>query len=282
MSTNNALAITRERYTQLANMLDGQRSKLGQVIPAAMGGLTPSRLIAVVMDAMSRTPKLLECDPRTIVRAMVQAAEVGLELGSPLGEAYLVPFWSSKRQVSEAQFVPGYRGLIKLMSLDPAVSFVAAELVRAGDVFEWELGTTPRIVHKPGAGPTRVRGEVVAAYAVIHYRHGGLPSFTVMDREELDTLENDGKKKDKYNSGPWWNHTDEMRRKCPIRRLSKTARVSLHDPALLSKAIEADEIADARAEGRIAEGFQGRRAAELRSMVGAGDAPVVVTGEEVE
>jgi recombination protein RecT len=278
----NALATMRDRYTHLASSLEKQRGQLAAVIPPAMAGLTPSRAIAVLLDACSRTPSLLDCDPKTLVRACVQAAEMGLELGSPLGEAYLVPFWSSRKQVKEAQCIPGYRGLIKLMSLDPAVSYVAAELVRQNDAFDYSLGTNPRIEHKPGSGDIRNRGDVTHAYAVIHYRHGGVPSFTVMDRAELDALEIDGKKKDKFKSGPWWGHTDEMRRKCPIRRLAKTARVSLHDPSLLSRAIEADEIADGRAEGRIAEGFSGRRAAEMREMLRAGDAPVVVTGEEVD
>lgn len=276
-----ALTTAQDRYKALGGMLEGQRNKLAQVIPAAMGGMTPSRAIAVVLDACSRQPKLLECDMRTIVRACVQAAEVGLELGSPLGEAYIVPFWSSKRHVSEAQFVPGYRGLIKLMCLDPTVSHVAAELVREGDVFEWEMGTAPRIVHRPSPGSARIRGAVTYAYAVIQYRHGGAPAFTVMDREELDHLEKTGKEKDKYKSGPWYHHTDEMRRKCPIRRLAKTARVSLHDPALLSRALEADTLADERASGRVAEGFAGRRAEEMRAMLGAGDQPVVVDAEEV-
>lgn len=277
-----ALATMRDRYTHLANSLESQRTKLAQVIPPAMAGLTPSRCMAVVLDACSRTPKLLECDPKTLVRATLQSAEMGLELGSPLGEAYLVPFWSSRRSVSEAQCIPGYRGLIKLMSLDPAVSYVAAELVRQSDSFDYALGTSPHITHKPGSGDIRNRGDVTHAYAVIHYRHGGVPAFTVMDRAELDVLEVEGKKKDKYKSGPWWHHTDEMRRKCPIRRLAKTARVSLHDPSLLSRAIEADEVADARAEGRVADGFVGRRQDEMREMLKARLAPVVVTGEEVD
>lgn len=279
---SNALATIEDRYRHLASSLEKQRTRLAQVIPPAMAGLTPSRAMAVVLDACSRTPTLLECEPKTLVRACVQAAEMGLELGSPLGEAYLVPFWSSKRQVKEAQCIPGYRGLIKLMSLDPAVSYVAAELVRQNDSFDYALGTSPRIEHKPGSGDVRNRGTVTHAYAVIHYRHGGVPAFAVMDRAELDVLENDGKKKDKYKSGPWWHHTDEMRRKCPIRRLAKTARVSLHDPSLLSRAIEADEIADARADGRVAEGFSGRRTDEMKEMLKARLAPVVVTGEEVD
>jgi recombination protein RecT len=277
-----ALATLGDRYKALSSLLEQQRTALAQVIPPAMAGMTPSRAIRVVLDACSRDPKLLECSPRSIVRAVVQAAEVGLELGSPLGEAYLVPFWSSKKQSSEATFVPGYKGLIKLMCLDPNVSHVSAELVRAGDVFDHELGLTPKLVHRPGPGSDRNRGEVTHAYAVIHYRHGGVPAFTVMDRESLDALEKDGKNKDKYKRGPWWQHTDEMRRKCPIRRLAKTARVSLHDPALLSRAIEADEIGDMRATGKLPDGFVGRRAAEMREMLGAGDAPVVVDAEEVE
>ena len=279
--TTNALATTVDRMTNLSNMLEARRTRIEQVIPAAMAGFTPSRAIAVVIDACARTPKLLECDPKTIVRAAIQAAEVGLELGSPLGEAYLVPFYNSKRKCKEAQFIPGYKGLIKLMSLDSRVSHVESTVVHAGDVFEWERGTSPKIVHKPGIGTKRLRGDVVAAYAVIHYVHG-MAAFEVMDLDELTKLRDEGREKDQYKSGPWWNHTLEMYRKCPIRRLAKTARVSLHDHSLLSRAIEADEMADLGAAGKLApEGFKGARAAEMRAMLGAGDSRVVVDAEEV-
>lgn len=278
----NALATLGDRYKALSSLLEQQRTALAQVIPPAMAGMTPSRAIRVTLDAISRNPKLLDCTQRSLVRAVVQSAEVGLELGSPLGEAYIVPYWNNKRRCHEATFIPGYKGLIKLMCLDPNVSHVSAELVRERDDFDYELGLTPKLMHRPGSGSERNRGEVTHAYAVIHYRHGGVPAFTVMDRELLDTLEKDGKAKDKYQTGPWFKHTDEMRRKCPIRRLAKTARVSLHDPALLSRAIEADEIGDMRATGKLPDGFVGRRAAEMREMLGAGDAPVVVDAKEVE
>ena len=280
MSTN-ALATNIDRMTNLSNMLEARRKRIEQVIPVAMAGFTPSRAIAVVIDACSRTPALLECDPKTIVRACVAAAEVGLELGSPLGEAYLVPFFNSRRGCKEAQFIPGYKGLIKLMSLDSRVSHVEATLVHAGDTFDWERGTSPRITHKPGAGTTRVRGDVVAAYAVIHYVHG-LAAFEVMDMDELAIIRDESRGKDKYKTGPWWKHTSEMYRKCPIRRMFKTARVSLHDHSLLSRAIEADEVADLGAVGKLApDGFKGARAAEMKAMLGAGDSRVVVDAEEV-
>lgn len=279
--TTNALATSRDRYINLGNMLEAQRTRITQVIPAAMAGFTPSRAIAVVLDACARQPALLECDPKTVVRACIAAAEVGLELGSPLGEAYLVPFYNGKRGCKEAQFIPGYKGLIKLMSLDSRVSHVDATLVCEADTFEWERGTHPKVVHRPGIGTKRLRGDIIAAYSVIHYAHGAA-AFEVMDIDELNEIRDESQKKDKYKTGPWWKYTSEMYRKCPIRRLAKTARVSLHDHSLLSRAIEADEMADLGAAGKLApEGFKGARAAEMKAMLGAGDSRVVVDAEEV-
>jgi hypothetical protein len=49
------------------------------------------RLTASALLIIADEPKILACDPGTIVRSVLQAATLGLDLASALGEAYLVP-----------------------------------------------------------------------------------------------------------------------------------------------------------------------------------------------
>lgn len=276
MST--ALATLKDRHAYLTNALEQSRPRLAQVIPLSTG-LTPSRAIAVVLDAVTREPSLLECEPRSIVRSCLQATEVGLELGSPLGEAYLVPFRNWKKgNRKEAQFIAGYKGLIKLVTLNERVELVEARLVREGDAFDYRLGTDAAIDHKPGKGTIRNRGIVTHAYALVRYTSGRV-QFDVMDRDELDRIRARAKAGDK---SPWSTDTDEMFRKCPVRRLTKYLRLS----PLAARAVDFDLRGEAVLRGELdpdAEGtFESGRARELRDMLGDRDKPVGVIDVEGE
>jgi recombination protein RecT len=254
-----ALASLRDRQVALANSLEQARERLLAVIPVSTG-LTPSRAIAVVLDAVSRDPSLLECHAPSVVRSVVHAAEIGLELGSPLGEAYLVPFKNSRKGFrKEASMIAGYKGLIKLAKGSPRVSHIEATLVREKDVFEYERGTSPRIVHKPGAGTLLQRGEVLYAYAVVAYVDG-LSQFEVMDRVELDRIKSNSR------GTPWRDHTDEMYRKCPIRRIAK----SLDLNPLARRAVEIDTLEEMRRgeiDAPFRDGLEAGRAKDLRDMI---------------
>lgn len=277
MST--AIATLTQRHASLAGDLEKHRDRLGAIIPVATG-MTPSRAIAVVLDAVVRQPELLDCTRASIVRAVLQAAEVGLELGSPLGEAYLVPFRNWKRgNQQEAQFVAGYKGFIKLMLMSPEVSHVDARLVREADVFDYDYGTSPQIKHRPGIGDIRQRGDVAYAYAITHYKSGRF-QFDVMDRAELDRIRESAKATGK--ASPWNAHTDEMFRKCPVRRLSKYSALS----PLAKRCVELDELsAMQRGEyggGEARAGFMAGRVEELKGLLGAGDRPVAIIEGEIE
>jgi recombination protein RecT len=228
-----AMVQVRQQFTEVSNMLTREHERLALVAPS---GFSPTRLTRIALNALARNPRLLECKPQSIVHAVTLSAELGLELGGALGEAYLVPF--KEKGVTKAQMIPGYRGLIKLAVQHPDVASMRADLVRAGDVFAYQLGTDPRIDHTPGQGTIEARGEVTHAYAVAFMKHGP-PQFSVMDRSELDPLYAEAKKKSgaMWWAAPWNKHTDEMRRKSPIRRLCKTMDLS----TLLRRALEHED-----------------------------------------
>src|SRR4249919_1917764 len=59
------------------------------------------RMLRTTMTAIQRNPKLLECTQVSLLAAIMQGAQLGLETDGVLGEAHLVPY---KKVV---QFIPG-------------------------------------------------------------------------------------------------------------------------------------------------------------------------------
>ena len=83
------------------------------------------RLIRVALTSFNLAPKLLDCTPRSLLGAVIQCAQLGLEPGV-LGHAYLIPFEKKKYNRETRQYetervdvnvVFGYPGLIDLLAL---------------------------------------------------------------------------------------------------------------------------------------------------------------------
>lgn len=201
-----------QRLDTLKKAFESSKASIAAVLPRH---ITPDRLIRIVTSACSRTPELLDCDPRSVVLATAQAAALGLEPNTPLGLSYLVPF---KKQ---AQFIPGYRGLIRLAIQSGEVQSIQARTVHERDICEIEYGTNQRLVHTPYMGSDGA-GDAIAFYAVAELKNGS-KLFEFMTRAEIDALRRRSKAS---NDGPWVTDYDEMAKKTVIRRLCKTLPLS--------------------------------------------------------
>ena len=178
------------------------------------------------MLAIARAPKLMECDPLSLFTAVSNAAELGLDFTQAKGHAYLVPFWSSRNHRMEAQFIPGYRGLIELMRRAGDVKMICAHNVYKKDTFSIKYGTKQELIHEPCiSGP---RGDFVGAYAVVWY-DDSLHDFMWMDNEALNKIKARSNSKDKKgnNVGPWITDEAEMRKKTVLRRIAKYVPISI-------------------------------------------------------
>lgn len=87
-------------------LLDSKRASLEAL---AQKHLNVDRLFKVALNSISSTPGLQKCTPSSLFRAIVSAAELGLEVGGALEHAYLVPY------KEKAELVIGYRGCLHLM-----------------------------------------------------------------------------------------------------------------------------------------------------------------------
>lgn len=191
------------------------------IASVAAKNITPERMVRLVCAAATRQPDLAECTPVSILRSMISAAEFGLEVCSGANEAYLVPYnVKVKRDGREcwekqAQFIPGYQGLVKKAIESGKVRNIEARVVYEKDQFDFEYGLEPTVKHKPHLGSDR--GQIVAVYAVAFLADGS-KQFEVMAKDEVDAIKDRGKEK-KFS--PWTSDYSEMARKTVVRRLYK-------------------------------------------------------------
>ncbi len=219
------------RSRQVRGLLDKMQGQIAMALPRHC---TAERMIRVGMTAIQRTPKLLECSDRSLLGAIVECSQLGLEPDGILGHAYLVPFKNRHTQQYEAQLIPGYKGLIDLARRSGQLSTIFAQTVRQEDEFDFEYGLEPALKHRP----TRKTepGPIIAFYAVAHLRDGGR-QFKVMWKREVDAIRGQSKAS---KEGPWVTHYEAMGEKTCLRQLCKLLPCSVE----LQKAVTLDELAE--------------------------------------
>lgn len=191
----------------------------------------PERFTRIVLTALSSNPQLQECTQDSFLGAMMQAAQLGLEPNTPLGQAYLIPYRDNRKGVTECTFQLGYQGLLNLAYRTGEYKDIYAHTVYENDEFEYELGMEPKLTHKPKLSG---RGKPVAYYAVFHLKNGGY-GMTVMSYEDVEKHKKAYSKSGNY--GPWANNFDSMAKKTCIKQLLKYAPKSIE----LATATAADE-----------------------------------------
>lgn len=205
---------------------ESQRSTLAAVLPKHVG---PDRMLKIALGALRTTPKLMQARTDTLLGAIIQCAQLGLEPNTPLGHAYLIPFENRSKGITEVQIVFGYKGLVDLARRSGQIVSIAAHEVRENDHFEYEYGLDEKLVHRPEMGE---RGEVIAFYAVAKLVGGGY-AFEVMSKADVIAIRDasQGWKQavrfKKEASSPWGAHFVEMGRKTVLRRLFKFLPVSI-------------------------------------------------------
>lgn len=213
---------------QMKNVAEFLTSKamMAQLKMALPKHVTPERLARIVLTEIRRTPKLLECRRESLLGAILQCAQLGLEPGT-LGQCWIIPYGP------EATFVAGYRGLAQLAWRSNMISSLSARAVFEGDVFAYDFGED-KISHKPGGESDPAK--LTHVYAVIHTSSGGR-LWDVMTRDEVEKIKTRSRA---GSSGPWKTDYAEMAKKTVFRRLMKIAPCS----AEIQTALSLEEAAD--------------------------------------
>lgn len=215
-------------------LLEGYRPQLLKALPKH---ISVDRMIRIALTEGQR-PEIMKCHRGSFLAAVLQACQLGLELGMGLGHAYLVPFnnWKTKRD--EVQLIPGYRGLIHLIRQSGMIEKFEARIVYARDNFTLSYGLADSLIHRPyiergrkskkAAGP----GAIIGAYAIARFK-GGEPLSEWMPIATIEAIRARSKAATK---GPWVTDYDEMCRKTVAKRLAKWCPMSPE----VARAIELD------------------------------------------
>lgn len=209
--------------------------------------MTADRLARIALTTIRTNPKLLECTPESLMAAVMQSAQLGLEPGI-LGHAYFVPFKNGKTGCTDVQFQIGYKGLLELVRRSGEVTSIAAHEVYENDFFEFEYGIDEKLTHRPNIAGDR--GEVYAYYAYAKYKDGG-HSFLVMSKKDI--LEYAKKYSKSYYkgqfSGPWATDFDAMAKKTVLKQLMKYMPLSIE----LQRQLSTDETVKMEIEEDMTE-----------------------------
>ena len=210
-------AAARQKQGGKATMQQYIKQMQNEIKKALPSVITPERFTRIVLSALSTNPKLAETTPQSFLGAMMTAAQLGVEPNTPLGQAYLIPYWNGKEKRLECQFQLGYKGLIDLAYRSGEVSVIQAQVVYENDEFTYSFGLEPQLKHVPAMS---ARGNPTHVYAVFRTKDGGY-GFEVMSMEDVRAHAQRYSKA--YNSGPWQTNFEEMAKKTVLKRVLKYA-----------------------------------------------------------
>lgn len=217
------------QVSEVEAFLVESQSKIQGLLPKH---ITAERMIRLAIHACESNPKLLLCSKASLLGALIEASEVGLEPIGVLGEAALIPYGKV------ATFQPMYKGLIKLARQAGNVIDIQAECVGENDEFDFYHATPHDVLHhRPSL---RGRGEWIGAWARAILPEGHI-KMLYYDLEKIERIRMMSKEP---NGMMWGNHWDEGAKKTVIKALCKT----LPQSPELARAIDIDNRVEVEVE----------------------------------
>jgi len=105
------------------DLIEKSKSQMALAIPNAM---SVDRLARVFVTEIRKNPKLMNCDKMSLMSALMQISQLGLEVGV-VGQAYLVPYGK------ECQLIVGYKGLVAMALRSGNVKSINCQVVYDDD-----------------------------------------------------------------------------------------------------------------------------------------------------
>lgn len=233
LTTTNQGQVVRDNgaaRNDLPSLLQRMGPEIAKALPKHVH---PDRMARIALTALRANPDLAKCTPASFLGSVLSAAQLGLEVNTPLGHAYLVPY------KGVCTLILGYKGMMDLARRSGQVASIYAHIVRPGDQFTVKLGLEQTIDHVPSEDPERESLPLSHVYAVAKLK-GGDPVFVVLTRAQIDKFKARSMTA-KSSYSPWTTDYEAMALKTAIRRLFTWLPVSV-EMARASALDEATEV----------------------------------------
>lgn len=219
---------------KFSKVLDRMKPQLAMALPRH---LNADRMARLALTQFSTNPALQECDSNSILGGLMTAAQLGLEIGVN-GQAYLIPY------KGRATLVPGWRGLVDLVNRSGRAT-VWTGAVFEGDTFDYALGDSPFVKHKPGNEDDP--DALLFVYAIGRVRDAQQPVIEVWSMPKI------WKHRDRFNKVGRkhysFEHPEMYARKIPLLQVLKYMPSSIE----LTTAMSLSDAADS-GEGMVIDG----------------------------
>lgn len=230
--------------TKLANAQNGASPTLkqwvakmsGQIKNALPANITPDRMMRIALTALSKDAKLSGCTPESFMGALLTSAQLGLECNTPLGQAYLIPFYNSKKGCFETQFQLGYQGLIDLCYRTGQYKKIVARVVYEGDDFDYSYGLDEKLIHRP-----KEKSETpIYVYALYELKNGA-SAFEVMSWKAIEAhAKKYSQSVQKGYTSPWTTDPESMAKKTVLKKVLKYAPKVVEQAEIIAEAVNGD------------------------------------------
>lgn len=205
------------------------KSMEGEIKNALPAYLPVEKFIRTALTAINSNPKLANCTQESLLAAIMNSAQLGLEFNTPLGEAYLIPYENKKKGITTVNFQIGYRGLLKLAYNTGQFKRITAREVRENEAFDFDYGTG-EITHKPCL--TGDSGDVIGYYAIYQTKDGGQDVF-YMSKDDARNYGIKFSKSFNYSDSPWQTNFDAMAKKSALIQVLKYAPKAIESQTLV-------------------------------------------------
>lgn len=231
MATNNNLMV-------IKRFINDHRQDLLNAIPIGIS-ISKQRFMDSALLAIANDYKLQQCTPLSIFKSLKESWSLGLEAGTILGHAYLIPYMEKGQMTCHFQL--GYKGIMELARRTGKISTIEANVIRENDIVEDEGGDGGHFSIK--RGKIGKRGEIIGYYCYIHFKDGS-SVWEVMGKDEVIEHKDKFRKAAAYGkddkSNVWNKNFDTMAMKTVIIKALKYCQLSTG----LSEAIIADDLRD--------------------------------------
>lgn len=256
---------TERRLVTVSKLCGSMTTTIARALPesAAIKAEKFAQLCMTVFRTELSTNKdennaLIWCSDHSLMRVMVQAAEVGLQPGSSLGLGHFIAYAGS------AQFQIGVWGWVELLNRTGQYARIDTDVVYENDVIKITRGQHPDLVHEIDPRKTRVqRGKPLGAYAC-SLMTNGTQAFVWETEEDLEMAKSMSKAP---NSIGYTKFPDEMRQRTVLKRAAKK----------WPKGIEAARGVDLEESGELRADLQDMLSDLEARITGNGTKPVPVT-----
>lgn len=202
---------------------------VAQMLPAIQQALpkhiSADRVSRIILTEFHKNPKLLTCSRASIIGGILQSSQLGLEIGSGLGHAYLIPFDKRSKDSTgnwsvvstEAQLVIGYQGMLELANRSGNLISIHASAVRKGDIFTHKRSLEGDTLEHEERWES---DDITHFYCLARFKNGG-HAFLVWPAAKMRAHAIKNSKVRGKLVGPWEDDYEAMGCKTMVRALFK-------------------------------------------------------------